>query len=166
MGHEDPNDPHHKHHHPHGHPHEHEHAHGHPDSPAEEHRHAAPAQVATWLITCSDTRTARTDESGRIMREALEGAGHPLAGQSLVRDDAAALKAELEKALAAGARAVVISGGSDADAVRLARALRLGAVPVFTRVKGSEVRVNMTTILPDEEGDLVRALADLLAAPG
>jgi len=62
--------------------------------------------------------------------------------------------------------AVVVCGQSDGDAVRLARALRLGAVPVFTRVKGSEVRVNMTTILPGEEEALVRALVEVLAAPG
>src|SRR5690349_2259301 len=109
MGHEGHDD----HDHPHGHKHPgHDHAHDHPDSPAEEHRHAAPAQVATWLITCSDTRTERTDESGRVLREELEKAGHPLAGQSLVKDDPAALKAELERALEAGARAVVISGGT------------------------------------------------------
>ena len=83
-----------------------------------------------------------------------------------VADDDAVVGGGSLSTVSVPSSAVVIRGESDADAVRLARALRLGAVPVFTRVKGSEVRVNMTTILPDEEGALVRALVDVLSAPG
>jgi L-seryl-tRNA(Ser) seleniumtransferase len=91
----------------------------------------------------------------------------PRTARSLrVADDEAVVGGGSLSTVSVPSAAVVVRGESDADAVRLARALRLGAVPVFTRVKGSEVRVNMTTILPDEEGDLVRALVDVLAAPG
>jgi hypothetical protein len=60
--------------------------------------------------------------------------------------------------------AVVIACENERAAVRLARALRLRALPVFTRVKGNEVRVNMSTIFAQEDAALVDALAKTLAA--
>jgi seryl-tRNA(Sec) selenium transferase len=55
--------------------------------------------------------------------------------------------------------AVVIACADDRAAVRLARALRMRALPVFTRVKGSEVRVNMSTIFARDDDALIMALA-------
>ena len=51
--------------------------------------------------------------------------------------------------------AVVIRCGRDEAANDLARRLRLGEPPLFARVRGAEVRVNMSTILDGEE-DLLR----------
>jgi molybdopterin adenylyltransferase len=100
MGHDD-------HDHGHGH-HHHPHRHDVPNT----HREQAPAQVAVYAITCSDTRNLQDDESGKVIRAELEKAGHHLVGQAIVHDDRAALLAEIEQALAAGARAIIISGGT------------------------------------------------------
>ncbi len=91
--------------------HEHEHHH-HQGNPVVEHRSSAPISVSMYLVTCSDSRDSTRDESGAAMRRLAEDAGHTVAGQSVIRDDAAALNAEIEKAIDSGARAIVISGGT------------------------------------------------------
>ncbi len=93
----------------HGHEH---HPHGHAHGPSDEHRAASPASVAAFVVTCSDTRDAVHDEGGARVRRLLEGAGHPIAGTAIVKDDAAAIRAALDQALAAGARAVIFTGGT------------------------------------------------------
>ncbi|MBS2030601.1 MAG: MogA/MoaB family molybdenum cofactor biosynthesis protein [Deltaproteobacteria bacterium] len=112
MGHEGHDDHDHPHHHGHGHDHHHHgHKHDRHDVP-HEHREHAQVSVAAWAITCSDTRTPAEDESGKVLRAELEKAGHTVAGQQIVKDDAAALRAAIEHALEHGARAIVISGGT------------------------------------------------------
>ena len=93
----------------HGHHHDH---HSHDSGPAHEHRAAAPAQVAVFAITCSDTRTASDDEGGRALRTGLEQAGHTVVGQVIVRDEADALRAAIAQGLELGARAVILTGGT------------------------------------------------------
>ncbi len=99
-----------------GHDHDHgHHDHGHHHHGAEvphEHRSSAPVTVSTYLVTCSDTRDAKTDESGALMKTLVERAGHSVAGQTVIRDDAGAIRQELERAASLGARAVLISGGT------------------------------------------------------
>jgi L-seryl-tRNA(Ser) seleniumtransferase len=62
--------------------------------------------------------------------------------------------------------ALAIACESDREAVRLARRLRTREQPVFTRVKGSEVRVNMSTIFAHEDAALRDALAECLTRTG
>jgi len=62
--------------------------------------------------------------------------------------------------------ALTIACASDRDAGALARRLRLRAQPVFTRVKGSEVRVNLSTIFAHEDKALAEALVDTLTRSG
>ena len=124
------------HHHPHGSSHAHDradrheapHRHGeepphapgtesvmatpHGKSPAAEHRSHAPTQVACFVLTCSDSRAQSDDVSGRALREGLHAAGHLLVGSAVVKDDAGAIRAAVTMALDAGARAVLITGGT------------------------------------------------------
>lgn len=118
------------HHHPHDHIHDHAHGpgapghghdhdgqsapHGHPAAlpSAEEHRSHAPAHVASFLVTCSDSRDPSQDRSAPVLRRALEGAGHSIVGYRLVRDDAAEIRGALETAASSGARAVIFTGGT------------------------------------------------------
>ena len=86
--------------HDHDHPHDHEHDHADHRVP-DGHRATAPAQVAAFAITCSDTRSEKTDQSGRAIREGLEHAGHTLVGQVVIKDEVAALKQAIDQALAA-----------------------------------------------------------------
>jgi len=90
--------------------------HGHDDHhhhhPHHEHKADSPVSVSAYLVTCSDSRDAAHDESGALMRRLLEGAGHTIAGQAVIADDASAIRAEFEKALSLGARAIAFSGGT------------------------------------------------------
>lgn len=82
-----------------------------PSVPAQ-HKAKAPKWVRVWVVTCSDTRTKETDEGGRILRARLADAGHVHAGSAIVKDDAAELLAQLERAREAGAQAVLVTGGT------------------------------------------------------
>jgi molybdopterin adenylyltransferase len=96
MAHDDPNDHHHHHH----------------ESVPEQHKAHAPAYAKVYVVTCSDSRTDATDEGGRIIKSKLADRGHVLAGSAIVRDEPALILKELETARAAGAQAVLITGGT------------------------------------------------------
>ena len=83
-----------------------------PHDPPGHHRASAPRAVKAAVVTCSDTRTRETDETGRRIREALEGAGHEVILHAVVDDDVAQIRAAVEAALAAQARAVLVNGGT------------------------------------------------------
>jgi molybdenum cofactor biosynthesis protein B len=78
----------------------------HDDSGLHAHRQAAPAKVATAIVTVSDTRSLETDTGGALISELLEGAGHPVVERR-------ALEAALAELLRrADVRAVVFTGGT------------------------------------------------------
>ena len=78
-----------------------------------EHKGKAPASVACYVLTVSDTRTAETDTSGRAIRALLEGAGHAVSGSAIVRDDprqvTASVRAQLEDART---QVIITTGGT------------------------------------------------------
>jgi len=78
-----------------------------------EHKAHAPTHLRVAVLTVSDSRTERTDRSGRVLREGLEGAGHVVAAQALVPDEAGRIRAAVEGFLAdAGVDAVITTGGT------------------------------------------------------
>src|SRR5262245_24767323 len=97
--------------HDHGHHHAHRHDHG-PSRAAEEHKSHAPAQVACFVVTCSDSRDQARDESGQTIVDVLEAVGHSIAGRKVVKDVPAEIRAALDEGIASGARAVVFNGGT------------------------------------------------------
>jgi len=101
LGHDDPS---------HGSGHGHRHGDG--SAAVDEHRAHAPAQVACYLVTCSDSRAQGDDKSGRELREGLLRAGHSVVGQVIVRDDTDAIRGALHAAELSGARAVLFTGGT------------------------------------------------------
>jgi molybdenum cofactor biosynthesis protein B len=87
-------------------------SHQHPGS-HHEHKAQAPVSVACFVVTSSDTRDEKTDQSGQLICELLTGAGHTVAGRAVIKDEPAQLSEILEqRAPASGARAVIISGGT------------------------------------------------------
>jgi molybdenum cofactor biosynthesis protein B len=78
-----------------------------------DHRAAAPRSIDVFVVTLSDTRSEDTDTSGRAIRNALEAAGHRVAGHRILREDPATLEGEL-RALVQGtaAAAVIVTGGT------------------------------------------------------
>ncbi len=84
-----------------------------PASREHPHRRDAAASVPCWIVTVSDTRTAETDTGGALLAELLEGAGHPVAGREIVRDEPVAIRAALDAALSRdGVLAVLLTGGT------------------------------------------------------
>jgi len=96
------------------------HAHGHdehgqpaaPGSVPAEHKARAPRYARVYVVTCSDSRSDSTDESGRYMRARLTDLGHVHSGSAVIPDEQARILAELDKARAAGAQVVLITGGT------------------------------------------------------
>jgi molybdenum cofactor biosynthesis protein B len=76
-----------------------------------DHRRDAPAALAAFVLTVSDTRTAATDKSGDAISQALENAGHRLAGRTIVRDEPADVRA-LVVEQAALVDVVIATGGT------------------------------------------------------
>jgi molybdenum cofactor biosynthesis protein B len=76
-----------------------------------QHRRDAPASVACFVLTVSDTRTAADDGSGDAIVEGLTAAGHVVAGRHLVRDDPAAVRA-IVSAQVPLVHAIITTGGT------------------------------------------------------
>jgi molybdenum cofactor biosynthesis protein B len=77
------------------------------------HRAAAPRSVGCGVVTVSDTRTLADDTGGALVCELLQGAGHRVVSREIVKDDAAAIRAALETALAKPeCGAVILTGGT------------------------------------------------------
>ncbi len=81
---------------------------------------------------------------------------------SAVDDDAAVGGGSWSSESVASA-AVCIRCDGEKEAVRLARRLRLNDPPVVPRVRGAEVRINMRSVMPYEDGELGDVLASVLA---
>ena len=64
--------------------------------PANQHQRQIVEHVRCAVITVSDTRTPETDESGRLIRDALAGAGHRVCSHEIIEDDPDALGRRLE----------------------------------------------------------------------
>ncbi|HLG19460.1 MAG TPA: MogA/MoaB family molybdenum cofactor biosynthesis protein [Bdellovibrionota bacterium] len=77
-----------------------------------------PKSVACFVLTVSDTRDPRTDESGRTIIETLEGAGHKVAGYAIVKDEPKQIISTIRKAVENLPVAVVIVNGGTGIAPR------------------------------------------------
>jgi molybdopterin adenylyltransferase len=75
------------------------------------HKSDAPASVACFVLTVSDTRTEETDTSGRAIRDLLVSHGHTVAGSTVVPDDPARVTATVREQLANHATRIIITTG-------------------------------------------------------
>jgi molybdenum cofactor biosynthesis protein B len=83
------------------------------DSPAVQHREAAPERVRCAVLTVSDTRTEETDTSGALIRRLLMEAGHEVADYCIVKDEPAAIRKRIDVwAAALGVDAILSNGGT------------------------------------------------------
>ena len=84
-----------------------------PPMSSDQHRALAPAAVACAVLTVSDTRTPRTDTSGRAIADLLAAAGHRVAARANARDEPAEVAATLEGWLAReDLDALITTGGT------------------------------------------------------
>jgi L-seryl-tRNA(Ser) seleniumtransferase len=103
---------------------------------------------------------AHRERAGRVGDALLKSAGDHVT-ITVVEDDAAVGGGSLA-GQAIGSSAVALGCTDASRATALARVLRMGTPAVFPRVRGSEVRINMSTILPGEEEILVEAVVAAL----
>jgi molybdenum cofactor biosynthesis protein B len=75
-----------------------------------------PLRIA--LLTISDTRNAETDKSGDLLEERVTGAGHHLAGRTIVTDEIEAIRKQIMAWAADPEVDVVISTGGTGFAPR------------------------------------------------
>lgn len=70
--------------------------------------------MRTAVITCSNRSASgeREDTSGARLAEGLLGAGHEIVLRRVVPDDVTAIRTAVQDALAAGAQAVLTTGGT------------------------------------------------------
>ncbi|OFW04379.1 MAG: molybdenum cofactor biosynthesis protein [Acidobacteria bacterium RIFCSPLOWO2_02_FULL_68_18] len=83
----------------------------HPGASVVEHKAQAPASVACYVLTVSDSRTPDTDTGGRAIRELLEQAGHTVTGHAIVKDEPAEVTARVRAGLDDRRTQVVITTG-------------------------------------------------------
>lgn len=77
-----------------------------------EHHEKALGPVACFVITVSDTRTAETDEGGRMIREMLAGQGHVVSGFMIIQDNPESIKQALISEIPPETGAVILTGGT------------------------------------------------------
>ena len=69
--------------------------------------------VRVAVLTISDTRDEESDTSGHLLADRVTGAGHALAGKTLVRDDIEAIRGQVRAWIGSGeVDAIVTTGGT------------------------------------------------------
>ena len=76
-----------------------------------EHKAQAPASVACYVLTVSDSRTPDTDTSGRAIRQMLEEAGHLVTGHAIVKDEPAQVISHVQGQLSDPRTQIIITTG-------------------------------------------------------
>jgi molybdenum cofactor biosynthesis protein B len=81
-----------------------------------DHKEKSPQSVTCAVLTISDSRTEETDESGRLLRQRLESGGHRVLFYKLLKNDADAIKKQVEDLLQqANLQVIITSGGTGAS---------------------------------------------------
>lgn len=84
-----------------------------PAAVAREHRAAAPARVACLVLTISDSKTAETDLSGRLIRDLLAAAGHEVVRSAIVKDEPAQVREVIRQGCEdPRVQALILTGGT------------------------------------------------------
>ena len=76
-----------------------------------EHKAHAPASVACYVLTVSDSRTTDTDTGGRAIRDLLSGAGHVVSGHAIIKDEPQQVAAIVREQLRDSNTQVIITTG-------------------------------------------------------
>jgi molybdopterin adenylyltransferase len=76
-----------------------------------EHKAHAPSSVKCGIITISDSRTPQTDDSGKLIRDLFQKAGHTILFYVVVRDEAKPILDAVEQA-SGTCEAIVTNGGT------------------------------------------------------
>ena len=77
----------------------------------QEHKHKAPQSVSCAVLTISDTRTERDDESGRLIRGKLGENGHRVISYSILKNEADSIRKKIYELLKEEELQVIIATG-------------------------------------------------------
>jgi molybdenum cofactor biosynthesis protein B len=78
-----------------------------------EHKHFAVKNVACAVITTSDSRTEKEDESGRLIKDRLVAGGHTVAHYCILKNDAGNIRAKIEELVRrVDVQVIITSGGT------------------------------------------------------
>lgn len=69
-------------------------------------------EIKCRVLTVSSSRTGESDESGSLIEDLLGKEGHSVEARSLVSDRTDSIKKEIEEAVSAESRVLVITGGT------------------------------------------------------
>lgn len=83
-----------------------------------EHKELSPQAVSCAVLIISDSRTEKTDESGKFLVEKLESNGHTVVDHSLLKNDPEAIKQKLNDYLAQEELQVIITSGGTGVSMR------------------------------------------------
>jgi L-seryl-tRNA(Ser) seleniumtransferase len=119
-----------------------------------------PAASVPMLRQVTDGTGALRERAVRVLEQLRGSAGE---GYDLfVEDDEAAIGGGSFAGRELASVALVVRCPDEKEAGGLARRLRGADVPILTRIKSAEIRINFRTILPEEDKDLGRLMAALL----
>jgi len=83
------------------------------ETPAQEHRAAAPSVIRCAVVTVSDTRTRATDRGGQILIDLLSHDGHILVQRQIVPDEPRGLRLLVQELAARDdIDAILLTGGT------------------------------------------------------
>lgn len=151
-----------------------------------EHRHEAEGigAVPCAVIVISDSRTERTDRSGRTAVTLIESGGHEVIHEALIRNEAGDIRAAVDAAIEAGCRFVFCTGGTglgdrditvDTVTPMLEKVLdgygewfrraswdQIGAASILSRAVAGKYRRGLVVCSPGSTAAVELALGDLL----
>lgn len=156
-----------------------------PSSKAHQHRKDAVEEVATAIITVSDTRTLETDTGGQRVAELLCNASHRVVHREIVPDEpaeiAGALEAQLDRR---DVRAVILTGGTGVaprdltpeavepllervvpgfgELFRMLSYKEIGSAALLSRALAGIARGKVVFVLPGSRGAVQLALEQLI----
>jgi molybdenum cofactor biosynthesis protein B len=81
-----------------------------------DHKENSPQWVTCAVLVISDSRTEKTDESGKLLLQKLADGGHSVASFTLLKNDAVAIRQKLDELLdRPEVQVVITSGGTGAS---------------------------------------------------
>ena len=83
-----------------------------------EHKGLSPKAVTCAVLVISDSRTEKTDESGKHLVEKMENSGHTVVDYTLLKNDSSAIKQKLEDLLSQEELQVIITSGGTGVSMR------------------------------------------------
>jgi len=80
--------------------------------PHTEHKHNAPVKVTCAVLTISDTRTQKNDESGKLIMEKLKEGGHEIKFYETLQDNLPLIASVLKHMIMGNVEVIITNGGT------------------------------------------------------